>query len=548
VTEPTPGAPPQSLLDQFRANPIRPKLHPAEKLVLGVVATHLVFLPWALGTMHVWSQVTSFCLSLLGFGIAIQPRRNFPRGGGTPPTNDEPLDQLGALSPSTMLGTPSLPTGLSKRLTTGSTPRRSAIQHSAFSIQRSFQNLIRFPLFWLGLAFLVYVLIQALNPAWEYQLAGRYWWLQKIDHVRWLPTGMRAPFAISNPWRSLMIYTDAWLLVNTLWVGFTRRRSLQILFTVLGCNAFALAVFGLVQKALHWELIFGFWKPPASYFVSSFIYKNHAGAYFNLLLCLTIGLFFWYSYRSQRRLDKSSPGSVFAFFALAITAIIFFSGSRTATLLMGIIVLSVAGYYFLKKRQNKADLMDNLPIWFPLGCVILFGFVALYSLDTDTAINRLYEAAETATVEGTGIREVLSRATLEMAKDNLACGWGAGCYRYYFPVYQVRYPELNRDDGRGRKLFWEHAHDDYVETLAEVGLVGVGLAALWLGCAAWLLIRARVWENPLALFATLGLVITAVHSTVDFNFQNPAIMLTWCALVPAIILWTEKERGSRFNH
>jgi len=29
------------------------------------------------------------------------------------------------------------------------------------------------------------------------------------------------------------------------------------LFTVLGCNAFALAVFGLVQKALHLELIFG---------------------------------------------------------------------------------------------------------------------------------------------------------------------------------------------------------------------------------------------------------------------------------------------------
>jgi O-antigen ligase len=518
VTEPIPGAPSQSLLDQFRANTTRPKLHPAEKLVLGVVATHLVFLPWALGTMHVWSQGTSFCLAILGFGIALRPRRHLSRDGGF----DEPLDQLGALS-------------LSKRLTTGATPRR-------IGIQRSFQNLIRFPLFWLGLAFLVYVLIQALNPAWEYQLAGGYWWLQKIDCVRWLPAGMRAPFAISNPWRSLMIYTDAWLLVNTLWVGFTRRRSLQILFTVLGCNAFALAIFGLAQKALHLELIFGFWKPPASYFVSSFIYKNHAGAYFNLLLCLTIGLFFWYSYRSQRHLDKSSPGSVFAFFSLAITAIIFFSASRTATLLMGVIVLSVAVYYFLKKRQNKADLMDNLPIWFPLGCVILFGFVAIYSLDTGTIIDRLYEAAETAEVDGTGIREVVSRATLEMAKDNLACGWGAGCYRYYFPVYQVRYPELERDDGRGHKLFWEHAHNDYVETLAEVGLVGLSLAALWLGCAAWLMIRARVWENSLALFATLGLVITAVHSTVDFNFQNPAIMLTWCALVPAIILWAERDK------
>jgi O-antigen ligase len=144
--------------------------------------------------------------------------------------------------------------------------------------------------------------------------------------------------------------------------------------------------------------------------------------------------------------------------------------------------------------------------------------------------------------DGTGNRRVVSRATLDMAKDNLACGWGAGCFRYYFPVYQVRYPEIDRDPDVGAKLYWEHAHDDYVETLAEVGLVGSSLAALWLGCAAWLMIRARVWENPLALFATLGLVITAVHSAVDFNFQNPAILLTWCALVPAIILWAERDK------
>jgi O-antigen ligase len=502
VIEPTPGSPPKNLIEQFRANTTRARLHPAEKLLLGVVATHLVFLPWALGTMHVWSQVTSFCLAVLGFGMALMPRQHFSRGEGTPPTRDE------------------------------QTYRQS----------RPVLTLIRFPLFWLGLAFLIYVLLQALNPAWEYCSAGGYWWLQKIDHVRWLPTGMRAPFTISNPWRSLMIYTDAWLLVNTLWIGFTRRRSLQILFTVLGCNAFALAVFGLVQKALHLELIFGFWKPPASYFVSSFIYKNHAGAYFNLLLCLTIGLFFWYSYRSQRRLDKSSPGSVFVFFALAITVIIFFSASRTATLLMGIIVLSVAGYYFWRKRQDKTDLMDNLSIWFPLGCVLIFILVAIYSLDTGAIIDRLYQAAESAEVQGTGIRRIASRATLDMAEDKLACGWGAGCYRYYFPVYQARYPELARDDGRGRRLYWEHAHDDYVETLAEVGLVGVSLLALLLGVSAWLMIRARVWENPLALFATLGLVITAVHSAVDFNFQNPAILLTWCALVPAIILWAERDK------
>jgi O-antigen ligase len=157
-------------------------------------------------------------------------------------------------------------------------------------------------------------------------------------------------------------------------------------------------------------------------------------------------------------------------------------------------------------------------------------------------MDRLYQAAESAEIQGTGIRRVAARATLDMAEDNLVCGWGAGCYRYYFPVYQVRYPELNCKSDQGLRLYWEHAHNDYVETLAEVGLVGVSLLALLLGGSAWLMIRARVWENPLALFATLGLVITALHSVVDFNFQNPAILLTWCALVPAIILWAERDK------
>jgi O-antigen ligase len=461
-----------------------------------------VFLPWALGTMHVWSQVTSFCLGLLGFGIALRPRHHFSQSGGTLPTGEE------------------------------KTYRRS----------RPIQNLIRFPLFWLGLAFLVYVLIQALNPAWKYCTGGGFWWLQKIDCVRWLPAGMRVPFAISNPWRSLMIYTDAWLLVNTLWIGFTRRRSLQILFIILAVNGFVLAVIGIFERLSGNGKILWFWDPPASYFVSTFIYKNHAACYFNLILAVTVGLAYWYFLRSRRQLEKSSPTGMLVFFVTVVSVIILFSGSRAGMACMiGFLLLVIPIIVYQTRRLPGGP---SLPVILALiGLFSAFVIMGFYALDISAVADRVTRLMKEDREASIDDRELVTRATFKMAEDNLACGWGVGCYRYYFPVYQVRYPELIRaDGGKGRKLYWEHAHNDYVETLAEVGLVGVSLLALLLGGSAWLMIRARVWKNPLALFATLGLVITVVHSAVDFNFQNPAILLTWCALVPAIILWAERDK------
>src|SRR5215216_2878024 len=61
-------------LDHFRATKRRLPLHPLEKAVLAIVAAHLCFLPWALGGMTAWSQITSLALAALGMIIALIPR------------------------------------------------------------------------------------------------------------------------------------------------------------------------------------------------------------------------------------------------------------------------------------------------------------------------------------------------------------------------------------------------------------------------------------------------------------------------------------------
>jgi O-antigen ligase len=470
-----------------------PRLHPLEKALLAVVATHLVFLPWALGTMHVWSQSISFGLSVVGMVLALRPR-----------TYSEEY--------------------------TGGEPFRL----------HTLPKLLRFPIFWLGLVFLLYILIQALNPAWEFVRNDRFWWLQGVSCIDWLPTGLRTPFAQANPWRSLMIYASAWMTVCTIWTGFTRRKSIRILLIVLAMNAFALALFGLIERALHAKKIFWFWQPPANTFVASFVYSNHAGAYFNLLLAICCALAFWYHRRRVRRMERSSPAVVFGSFALVLVMIVLYSFSRGAIVLMAgflAVVVGAAGVRSFTSRDT-----DRSPLITVVLSLLFLGFLGLglASLKTGGLIDRLDTLSKGVEDVSAKSRLVAAQATWEMAQDNLVTGWGAGSFRFYFPVYQVRHPEITMDEGR--RVLWEHAHDDYLELLAEVGAIGCGILVAGFLLYIARLARLRVWRHPAAAVLLLGCLVMMIHAAFDFPFFNPAILITWCALWPVMLRWLEIEQ------
>jgi hypothetical protein len=69
-----------------------------------------------------------------------------------------------------------------------------------------------------------------------------------------------------------------------------------------------------------------------------------------------------------------------------------------------------------------------------------------------------------------------------------------------------------------------------------------------LGLGWWLLrlVRSYFWENAFSVATVLGLLLLVAYSWFDFPFQCPAILVTWCALWPAVTLWTQyEEQGSR---
>lgn len=482
-----------SLVERFRPRSHQLELHPQEKWVLGWVTLHLCFLPWALGTMHLWSQGVSLGLALIGFIVALRPRSYEAHQTSSGPVSARPHLRLW-----------------------------------------------RFPLFWAGLLILAYIAIQGLNPAWRYRSNSSYWWIEPVAHFGWLPSGMDVPFATAGPWRALLLHASVWLTVCTVWIGLMRRLSYRLLFTFLIVNGVALSLLGLAQQLTHATGIF--WLVPVSSqsFVSTFIYRNHAGAYLNLVFALGAGVAWWYYGRSNRRMDKSSPAGVLTFAALIVGLMVLFTFSRGAILLLLSFVI-LAGLAFLRTqfRQPAHERSSAVTV----GLILLLaGFLGtgLVSLKADNIWKR-FEGMISDPVASARDRTQAHAAALEMFAAEPVFGWGAGCFRYGFPLHVYRHPEIYYS-GTAQRKFWEHAHNDLLEYPIEFGVVGSLLMAAPLGWLGWALVRRRFWSNPLALLAALGCVLCLVHARMDFVFQNPAILLTWAVVLLSAARWAELDQ------
>lgn len=486
----------QKPLENFRAKTKRVKIHPAELAVLWAVGVHLVFLPWALGTMRPWAQIVSLGLSVIGFVLALLPRNYTAEQTGTVPF----------------------------RLHT-------------------WPKLAKFPIFWLGLLLLGYIALQALNPGWAYETDGKAWWMRRLEPKAWLPVGVTAPFEKWNQWRMLVIYSSALLTACTIWVGLTRRRSVQLLLTTLAFNGLALAVFGIAQRLLGNGRIFWFFDSPNASFFSSFVYKNHGGAYLLLALAVTCGLAGWYYLRGLRRMEKSNPSGVLAFFATCIAVSILTSYARGATLTMLVFLLVCIGAFVVHQllipSENRKPIVAIVLI-LVFGYFLKTGFEALRSREAWDRI-RQGITRQDMSLES---RERATEAAIEMLQENWTTGVGAGSFRFTFPTYQHRHPELVVS--QGQRMFWEHAHNDVVQFPIELGLAGTALLAA--GLLYWLvrLTRSYFWENPLSACVVFGALLLVGYSWWDFPFQCPAILITWCALWAAATMWAQfEESGAR---
>jgi hypothetical protein len=460
--------------------------------LLAILGVQVWFLPWALGTMHQWSQAVSLAIAVAGLVAALLPRI------------------------------------YSGDLAGGDEPYRLVM----------WDRLFRFPIFWIGLALLAYVVLQAINPFWRYTQSATRWWLVRPQDIPWLPAGIDAPFAQSNAWRQVIVYAAAWLSVCSVWVGLTRRRSLRILLGIIVGNGLLLVGLLAVQRftgnhRIAWPLTA--WTRYD--LTASFIYENHTGAYLGLAAFCAIALAVWFFDSGRRSFAKSTPAGVFTLGAIFLVGSVFFTLSRGAALALTVSIVVLALWFLLRWRlQPKIPGASPVIRRAVVAMFIVFVAMAFRYLDFSEIYRRWDSIATQGTQEISVNSRLLARnAAFDMLKEHWLRGVGAGGFRYLFPEYVKHYPEIYD----GGNLYWEHAHCDWLELPIELGLAGdlliLGGAGWWI---MWFVRRRALW-NAMAMPLIFGCFQTLIHAGFDFPFQCPAILVTWCMIITIAGRWVE---------
>jgi O-antigen ligase len=207
------------------------------------------------------------------------------------------------------------------------------------------------------------------------------------------------------------------------------------------------------------------------------------------------------------------------------------SGSRgglISLLIEGLIFIAVLAHRRLLPRRHPALAAAAI------SCAILFCWWLVPAnvaqrLETVAQLPRSPEAT-------LGERQAVARDTLHMFQRHWLTGTGLGSFETAFPPYLTFASDLT----------WQHAHNDYLENLAETGVIGGLLMAAALGIfLVWALRNLRIvpqskaeWSSHpsddwIRLGAMAGCLGILAHSLVDFNLHIPA-NAAWFAVLAGL--------------
>lgn len=344
------------------------------------------------------------------------------------------------------------------------------------------------------------------------------------------------------------------------------RRGKRLLLHMLVWNGFALAILGFIQIASGAEG--PFWVPMANVkggagtFFSTFGYPNMAGDYFVTLFGLAVAL--WrdvnleYNRRhSERDLTPSDKNRYKMFcrrhYPLIPAGLFFFAAISTlsrAAIILVTLMLVIAFFHSLisiTHRLSKKERMRRGMI-----SVLIVGLVAFFSIisipeDVQREIDTLNTQEVLTRVTGKGQYHV--RVATEIWRDHKLFGCGGWGYKHFCLSKMTPEEQLQMVGGI-------NVHNDYLQFLAEHGLVGFGamvaivvlllrpVVFVWtkLVKTARFTDSKRAPAKPIQIFALPApaflilatALATLVHGFGDCPLRSPAVLTLFFVSLAAI--------------
>lgn len=308
--------------------------------------------------------------------------------------------------------------------------------------------------------------------------------------------------------------------------------------------AASLGLFALLQFASGEQRIYGHVDTPGNLLFGPYVNPNHFAGLMEMLI--PVAVFCLLERRGRPSLAALAWIAVAA--AIAVASLLL-SGSRGGLLALAAeIVIAVPVVRAIRVRRiGKRSLAAAV------AATILAGVVLFTWIDPGIVAQKLgmiVEVGGSAWVEWAGFRKSVASDSLRMLRDHPILGVGLGNFATAYPRYQS-FPS---------DLWIDYAHNDYVQAMAETGLVGTVLIVSALGLFLYAAFGTSVGDqetgsgnlesevqpesaisgqereeeppppNPqlrihgrwIRLGAALGCCGMLVHSIFDFNLHIPA--------------------------
>jgi O-antigen ligase len=186
----------------------------------------------------------------------------------------------------------------------------------------------------------------------------------------------------------------------------------------------------------------------------------------------------------------------------------------TATM-CGLAVLSLASLMVTQRGSTR--------LWAGAGALVaVLPVLFLIVFNGDTLADRIGQLLDAGLTDE--VRLTLWAAASRMIADAPWFGLGLGTFQDAYPLYASQVLPFVMDK----------AHCDYLEFAAGIGLPA---AIAWWIAMAWLTllclrgVRVRRRNRVFPLVAVAATVLVAVHSSVDFSLQLPAVALLYATIL-----------------
>jgi O-antigen ligase len=358
------------------------------------------------------------------------------------------------------------------------------------------------------------------------QLPGRGIVVQALEVTHLGRVSLPFSLAPQATWRALLaLAPPSAMFVGGLLLSDGERRLMAGLWLALG--VVSLCIGGLQMLAGPDSPLYFYEVTNAGSPVGFFANRNHQAAF---LLCL-LPLAAMFAARFEGRFDGPRALPPLAAILYVFIAIFGVAATRSrAGVALAVVALAGAAALVLRgdafRRRWRAAAGLGIGVALALGGVLVLGF---------GPIVQRFDSGGEPRFEGWPI-------VLGAAESYLPLGAGVGSFEVVYgevePLSQVS------------PIYFNHAHNDYLELWLETGVAGAALLVVFAGWLAWR--GASIWRRRisaggggLAAACTLLVALLLTHSLVDYPLRTETLAVLFAFACSVIAAWRPVDAPKR---